>query len=115
MYLVGTGAEVDEGAGVSSLSARAAAEVCRDKRDFVDFEPIRVAGRRLVITTERGDKSFASAQAHHATSLAAWLQEPKPDGAGQVSNVFHDEEPNTRKRFTDAQIDAIVRFARRGQ
>lgn len=116
VYFVGPGAaEAASGAaGLSSLDAARAEGVCAGKSDFSELEALDAAvrrGERVVIAVNRGDRSLKSAQAYLATSIARWLSERQPDGAGRLTGVSKNVDPATRKHFTRRQIQAIVDFA----
>merc|ERR1712087_43534 len=102
------------GTGVKTLEKERVSMVCKDKNDFILFEPLANAvqtNKRIVITAPLGgSEALRSAQAYYATSLAQWLSEEKVDGAGRPYGQTRDEEPTLRKKFSRKQILAILRF-----
>lgn len=68
-------------------------------------------GQRIVVVTPRGEsRELKGGQVYYAASLARWLSEQKTDGAGRPYGETKDEDPTLRKKFTRAQIEAIMRF-----
>jgi hypothetical protein len=64
----------------------------------------------VVIAAQRDDGEMRSAQAYLASSLRRWLLELKRDGAGRIVSETMSVCPVTRRRFTRAQIIAIIGF-----
>lgn len=124
VYLVGRGAEAmvrtyNRGGVnrfVSTLDPSQITKAIAGKVDFATLTPVEDfvhRGERVVVTVCRG-ASLTSAQACSAKSLAQWLQERKPDGAGRQTSSTRNDEPLTRKHFTRKQIEIILAFASAG-
>jgi len=100
--------------GVSSLEVPEALALVSERLDFATLDSVGELLRRrerVIVTIGRSDRLRTGAQASSAESLARWLRQPRPDSAGRETAHTHREEPHTRKRFTRAQVRAVLAFA----
>jgi hypothetical protein len=115
VYLHGPRAGNHVTMGVSCLDAQRAEAMCKGRRDFVLFEELASAVReqkRLVFVVPFGAPCCrAQVQVYYARSLGRWLSEEKTDGTGRPYREMKDEDPTLRKKFTKAQIAAVLSFA----
>jgi hypothetical protein len=119
VWLVGPGASrlgnpARAAPGVAARTVAEALPLVEGRQDFATFERVELLlrrGERVIVTLAKGDREGKTAQGCRAASLGAWLRQRRTDGAGRPTRETRNEEPLTRKRFTRAQIEAILAFA----